>query len=386
MNASRRLDEVLTLDLDRVEVKPDERYPVAGVYSFGRGLFERGPMPGSSTSYAHLNRLRAGQLVLSRLKAFEGAVAVVPPELDGWYLSQEFPTFSLVPTELDARYLAHVCRWPDFWSALASTSKGIGARRERVHPSALLELELALPMVEEQTRIARRLDRLQERLDHLAERREQVVRVPPKLVHAARASFASPDGLARGSDVEFENAVLGDVADFVNGTSYDRGQLDDDGDPIIRISNISDPTSPYLRTRQVFDERFRVAPGDLLVSWSASFKTIIWQGPPGVLNQHIFNVRERDGMDRRFLRHLIEAVFAEMRVQAVGIGMMHLRRDAFLNQRVCVPGIDSQRTIAKRLDEIERLMTTAEALQRRTAHLIRALQTSVLNEEFAGLS
>ena len=61
----------------------DAVYARAGVLGFGRGLFAHGPMRGSETKYAKLRRIHTGQLVMSRLKAFEGAVAVAPSAFDG---------------------------------------------------------------------------------------------------------------------------------------------------------------------------------------------------------------------------------------------------------------------------------------------------------------
>ena len=45
------LRELMSLDLERVTVDPSRRYKLAGVYSFGRGLFAREDMRGSETSY-----------------------------------------------------------------------------------------------------------------------------------------------------------------------------------------------------------------------------------------------------------------------------------------------------------------------------------------------
>src|SRR5258708_3898476 len=147
-----QLREVMTLDCSPVMVDPSANYRLAGVYSFGRGLFEREPLQGSATAYKQLNRLRAGQLVMSKLKAWEGAVAVVPQEFDGHVLSPEFPTFSL-REELLPRYLALTCKQPSFWLQLQHESAGMGGRRERVHPNRLLSIEFDLPPLQEQRRI-----------------------------------------------------------------------------------------------------------------------------------------------------------------------------------------------------------------------------------------
>jgi len=169
----------------------------------------------------------------------------------------------------------------------------------------------------------------------------------PPVLTAARLLLA--DSLAN----LYETQPLGNMAEFLNGTSYDAGLLSETGLPIIRISNITDPASVYIRSSEKFPERFIVNVGDLLVSWSASFKSIIWPGPVGVLNQHIFKVTEKDGFNRRFIKHMIEAAFDEMQKNVVGMGMMHLRRKDFLGHHVPSPPQPIQASIAEYLDWIE---------------------------------
>ena len=141
---SRPLAAALDLEIDDFLVDPDAVYERAGVYGFGRGLFAHGPMRGSETKYAKLRHIHAGQLVMSRLKAFEGAVAVATPAFEGAVVSQEFLTFTPRAVN-DLDWVEALCRWPNFWEALRATSTGIGARRERVSAEALLSLEVPYP-------------------------------------------------------------------------------------------------------------------------------------------------------------------------------------------------------------------------------------------------
>lgn len=151
------LGQVLTLRLQEVPVASDCVYPIAGVYSFGRGLFVRADLEGAKTSYRVLHKLRAGQVVMSRLKAWEGALAVVPPQHDGLYLSPEFPTFDIDPRVADARFLGAALASEAFWSRLKRQSKGIGARKERVSAERFLEQEISLPPMDEQSRLVKAL-------------------------------------------------------------------------------------------------------------------------------------------------------------------------------------------------------------------------------------
>lgn len=150
-----RLDAVMQASADRVEVHFDGSYPNVGIYSFGRGLFAKPPIQGDSSSAKALNRIHAGQFIYSRLFAFEGAYAVVGREFDGCYVSTEFPAFDVDPTQLDARWLAVYLRSPDRWMELASKSKGLGVRRQRVSVESVLSYEVWLPPIEEQQAIVR---------------------------------------------------------------------------------------------------------------------------------------------------------------------------------------------------------------------------------------
>lgn len=181
----RALGDLLVADADPVDVDAAAQYRIAGVLGFGRGVFERGLITGADTKYTRLFRLRQGSLVYSKLKAFEGAIAVVCGENAGAFVSQEFPTFRATP-DLDTGYLAHICRWPSFWEILAEHSRGVGARRERLHPDDLLATEIPLPNIEAQRRIAAHLDGVRSTL-HRIERLRAI---------AATKSDSLPSALA----------------------------------------------------------------------------------------------------------------------------------------------------------------------------------------------
>ena len=75
-------------------------YRIAGVYSFGKGLIDRGLISGSQTSYKLLTRLHEGNIVVSKLNGWEGAVAVVDRRFRGSHVSGEFPTFVIDETRM----------------------------------------------------------------------------------------------------------------------------------------------------------------------------------------------------------------------------------------------------------------------------------------------
>ncbi|MGA2242282.1 MAG: restriction endonuclease subunit S [Verrucomicrobiota bacterium] len=146
----KKLGDILKLDEDEVPIEITGSYSQVGVKSFGGGLFPKGAVEGTGTTYRTFNRLYDGAFLLSQVKGWEGAVAICPPELAGWFVSPEYRTFRCIPTESRARYLAPLVRTEWFWSKLANATRGVGARRERTRPEQFLNIELPMPDVEKQ--------------------------------------------------------------------------------------------------------------------------------------------------------------------------------------------------------------------------------------------
>jgi len=152
------LSEILKLTVDPCPVEPEGSYPIMGIYGFARGPIKRQAICGADIRAKTLFRVKQYQLIYSKLKAFEGAYTVVPPELDGYFTSNEFPTFDIDPKCADHRYLEWFFQQPEVWRKIAIGSKGIGARRERVHPRQILDYKIPLPPLDEQRAIVRKLD------------------------------------------------------------------------------------------------------------------------------------------------------------------------------------------------------------------------------------
>lgn len=159
------LGEVLALDREPVRVDRMADYPNLGLYSFGRGPFEKPPIKGSTTSASTLYRVRAGQFIYSRLFAFEGAFGVVPERMDSWFVSNEYPTFEVDASQALAAFLGlMICR-PATWEELAGMTVGMGHRRQRLRPEDFLSLQIELPPLNEQRAIVECVAAIDEALD-----------------------------------------------------------------------------------------------------------------------------------------------------------------------------------------------------------------------------
>lgn len=183
-----RLDEYVS-HVDRREPIDDEaEYRVTGIYSFGKGLIDRGHIRGADTSYKRLAPLCLHDLVMSRLNGWEGALAIVDERFVGSYVSNEYPTFEIDQHEVDLGFFSAVVATPAFWRQLDDETRGSMVRRRRVHPRALLAIEMWFPPMEYQIAVSEQVAALR-RMAQDESRREMLEAMVPSAINATFADF-----------------------------------------------------------------------------------------------------------------------------------------------------------------------------------------------------
>jgi type I restriction enzyme S subunit len=182
-----KLGSLIHQDEKGVKVHPDTTYPNVGVLNRGRGLFKKEDVRGSETAYSTLYPLRTGQLVYSKLFAWEGSVAVVPSTFNDHFVSSEFPHFDVDDHCVSLRYLGHMVRSTDFCQQLSNAGTGMGQRRQRVNVDRFTDLTIPLPARDVQEDVAGKLDLL----DRVAELRASRLDIAKAIPQAARnAAFS----------------------------------------------------------------------------------------------------------------------------------------------------------------------------------------------------
>ena len=102
----KKIGEIAFQDFESAEsIELDKTYSMVGIYSYGKGLFEKEDLIGLNTSYKTFYKLKENHIVLSQLFGWEGAISLSSEQFAGKYVSSQFPTF-LVNEDIDGR--AHV--------------------------------------------------------------------------------------------------------------------------------------------------------------------------------------------------------------------------------------------------------------------------------------
>ena len=180
-----------------------------------------------------------------------------------------------------------------------------------------------------------------------------------------------------------EMKTLGTVATYINGRAFKPSEWEKAGMPIIRIQNLTSENAPYNYSKGIFEEKYIVHNGDLLFAWSASLGAHIWKGQDAWLNQHIFKVLPKEGIDRDYLYYFFLAVVAELYAKTHGSGMVHITKAPFMNTPIPIPSLPEQERIVARIEELFSQLDAGVETLKKTKAQLAVYRQAVLKEAFS---
>jgi type I restriction enzyme S subunit len=154
-----KLGEVLRRSDETIELQPDLAYRQITVKLWGKGVVLRGILTGAEIAASRQTVARRGQFILSRIDARNGALGIVPPELDEAIVTNDFPVFNVVENRLLPTYLGWMCRMASFVEECKRASEGT-TNRVRLQEDKFLAREIPLPPLAEQRRVVARIEEL----------------------------------------------------------------------------------------------------------------------------------------------------------------------------------------------------------------------------------
>lgn len=384
------LGEVLALDVDAVLVNASESYPIAGVYSFGRGLLARSPLLGTDTTYKVFHRLHTDQFVLSQLKAWEGALARVSVTFDGWYLSPQFPTFRADANRLDIAFLEWYCRQAIVWEQLRSSARGMGARRDSVTPAQFLRLPIPLPPLDEQRRIVARIEALAARIAEARGLRQAAMAEAGALWAAGASSLLDAQ---RGA----ANMPLGDIVSVQGGGTPSKSN------PLFWVGDIPWVSPKDMKSRRICDSHDHIS--EDAVAWSTTrllepgTVLIVTRGMilahtvpvavlemPATINQDMKALTARDGVVPEYLCGVLWALNHELlqHVERSSHDTRKLETSKLLDFEIPVPDLATQAKLIASFDDLQRQVEALLSRQSETGAELDLLLPSLLDKAFRG--
>lgn len=362
----------------KVSLKPDGTYDEIGVRSFGKGIFHKSPVAGADLGDKKVFEIAPGDLVISNVFAWEGAVAIAGPAEANRIGSHRFMTWVPDSSSVDVGYLYHYFVSDVGLRQLAKASPGSAGRNKTLGIKSFQDLQIPIPTIEEQRRIRAKVEALES------------WRQATELAVAASTGLRSSltDGL-------YGNAgQLHALGEFLTPTV-----------DMVKVDDSETYTTAGVRWygEGVFakDEKkgseikattlFRLQPGDFiynkLFAWKGSFAIVPSHTKPLVASNEFPSFRVDES---RLLPEYVSGWFRQPHVwsavERLSTGgtptsRNRLKPAQLFQLQISVPTLEEQRIV---VSQMHRLSQVAQ-LQARRAELGVALPQAARNEIFASM-
>lgn len=166
------LGDVLTPRTEICSIDPQREYREVTVSLWGKGVRLRRKVAGSEIAATSRNVARAGDFIISKIDARNGAYGFIPTDLDGGVVTNDFPLFAVKEEHASPRWIYWVSRSRFFVDLCRASSEGT-TNRVRLKESKFAQVRIPLPRLAEQQRIAGHLDAIERHLTRAQKLREE---------------------------------------------------------------------------------------------------------------------------------------------------------------------------------------------------------------------
>jgi type I restriction enzyme S subunit len=242
----------------------------------------------------------------------------------------------------DARYYAYLLRDLAVSGYVSSLSKGIRERSTAFDAETFRSLVLPVPPQPHQRVIADYLDRETARIDALIAKKQRMI----QLFEERRVALIDSTILFTAGPLR----PVATLATYINGWPFKPSDFSESGTPVVRITQLTGSSHEQDYYEGNLPERVTLRDGDLVFSWSGSLEVRRWNRGHAYLNQHLFRVLPKDGVDLNWLTHALDCASRLFAEHMHGSAMTHITQPMMKLVKIPVPDVAAQARIASDLD------------------------------------
>jgi type I restriction enzyme, S subunit len=378
------LGELVTPALRTDTPRAGTAYRQIGVRLWGEGAYEREAIDGAQTNYSHLFRAEAGDIIVNKIWARNGSVAVVPDSLAGCYGSGEFPMFSPKPDLLDPRWMKWLTKTPTFWSQCDEKSRGTSGKN-RIKPEQFLRIRIHLPPLAEQRRVVRRIEELAVKISEARALRQSATSEVESLVTSALNHLRF--------QATVKNVPIASCSRMSTGTTPPSERIDFYGGPIQWFTpgdlggwKDLERSSRTLSEIAVAEHKARLfeAGTVLLVAIGASLGKVGLTRKSCSANQQITGIKFCPDVLPDYGYWWLKRLSREFLAAAPQATLPIINQSRIGVFEIAIPSLPEQRRIVRYLDDLKEETDALMSLQADSFAELDALMPSILDRAFRG--
>jgi type I restriction enzyme S subunit len=379
------LKEIGRIVKREIRLEPNGEYKTVGCKLYGLGVYERETKGGSNIQAKRMFLIEENDFLINRIWAQKGSAGIVPPELEGAVVTNDFPVIELDLTRVYPPYISWYVKTRKFWETCRKHSHGTSGR-ERLSPKELPNIEIPLPDLEEQKRIVTKIESLMARIEEARRLRKEAVAELEEAFLAELKNIFSNDSIMQ---------VTKKVSEICTKPQYgytDSAKEEPIGPKFVRITDIRGlqinwEQVPYSSCPE--KEKYLLKSGDILVARTgAPGKSFLVKSPPeSIFASYLVRIKPQEGILSEYMHWFFQSppYWSQVIEKTRGTAQLNMNGKKLSNIQVPLPcSEETQHRIVAYLDSLQAKVDELKMLQAETEKELEELVPSILDKAFKG--
>ena len=396
-----RIGEFLKRNKTAITIQDGVKYKRVTIKVRNGGVVPRDEVMGENIGTKKQFLVSEGQFILSKIDARNGAMGIIPSELDGAVVTQDFLPYDIDATKVNPQYFVLVCTTKQFVAFCQSCSSGT-TNRQRVDEAQFLNIKVPVPSLEEQNKL---VEEYNKQIAIAIDSERQVTGKYSDINTILLTELGveiSKDAAQKGlATVSFSTLDRWDIGYLQNSSKFSAKYkavkfrecieyfMKSSNGKSLRTETYKNPSKDY---RYIGMEHIEKATGELLetpivIGEQVKSQTVAvpngyfiygklrpylnkyWYNDTNweniVCSSELFVFKVKENINTRFFELVLGSSIVQEQISDLtsGARMPRITEDVFMNIQIPIPSFDIQNGIAKRIDkikeEIKKLQQTA---------------------------
>ena len=363
------------------ELDPTAQYKEVTVRLWGKGVVLRREVSGAEIADKRRLRVKAGQFILSRIDARNGAFGLIPQELDKAIVSNDFPVFEVNASRLLPAFLGWLSRTSEFVDSCRQASEGT-TNRVRLKENKFFTIPILLPPLSEQQRIVAKIEQLAAKVEEARSLWQISQMEVDQLLPSALAS------VFQHANVLQKPLVNGELGSVIAGQHISASDYNTEGNGMPYLTGPADfgPRKALINKWTAVPKVF-AQPSDILLTVKGAGVGKVNYAPDVevAIGRQLMAIRpNREVLDPDFLYYFVLHKFKHFQDIATATTVPGFKKTDVEELQIPNVSIEEQRRIVAYLDTLQAKIDHLKHLQEQTHTELDTLLPSILDKAFKG--
>lgn len=404
-----RIGDFLKRNKTAITIQDGVKYKRVTIRVRNGGVIPRDEVMGENIGTKKQFLVSEGQFILSKIDARNGAMGIIPAELDGAVVTQDFLPYDIDTTKVNPQYFVLVSTTKQFVEFCQSCSSGT-TNRQRIDEAQFLNIKVPVPSLEEQNKL---VEEYNKQIDIAASYEKEIIEnrnnINTILFNELGVKILKDKAIKGLSTVSFYMLDRWDIAYLQNNSKFSAKYLPikftncieafmkDSNGKSLRMETYKHPSNdfhyigmehiekatgqlietPIVKGAQIKSQTIAIPKGYFIYGKLRPYLNKYWYNNTDlgniVCSSELFVFKIKDNINTRFFELILGSDIVQEQIADLtsGARMPRITEDVFMNVQIPIPPLGIQNKLAEQIDKIAKKnkVLRNSALQMRTMTL-----------------